>query len=48
MALSSDLTFITNEPGNSLRDRFGKLEIHAHPGDVSLPSSGRQIECLDK
>lgn len=28
--------------------RSGKLEIRAHPGDVSLPSSGKQIECLDK
>lgn len=23
--MSSDLTFLTNEPGNILRDRFGKL-----------------------
>ena len=36
MALSSDLTFITNEPGNSLRDRFGTL----------LASDTRYFDCL--
>jgi len=36
MVLSSDLTFITNEPGNSLRDRFGTL----------LASDTRYFDCL--
>ena len=36
MALSSDLTFITNEPGNSLHDRFGAL----------LTSDTRYFDCL--
>src|SRR5437868_5981363 len=33
---SSDLTFLTNEPGNSLRDRFGVL----------LAKDTRNFDCL--
>ncbi len=36
MPMSSDLTFLTNEPGNSLRDRFGVL----------LDNDTRYFDCL--
>lgn len=36
MTMSSDLTFMTNEPGKSLRDRF----------DVLLRDGTRYFDCL--
>ena len=36
MTMSSDLTFLTNEPGKSLRDRFGVL----------LGDDTRYFDCL--
>jgi hypothetical protein len=36
VAMSSDLTFLTNEPGNTLRDRFGVL----------LGTDTRKFDCL--
>jgi hypothetical protein len=36
--MSSDLTFITNEPENNLLERFKKLIIHTKQFDICTPS----------